>query len=103
MGLQRIVNDRLTIRGGYTYNQNPIKNSEAFYNIASPVIYQHMLSTGGSFNFTELLSANVGYSYYFENTRTGQIVLPGIGPVPGSTFASTVDVHLVDFGLTFRH
>jgi long-chain fatty acid transport protein len=103
MGLQRDVNDWLTIRGGYTYNQNPIKNSEAFYNIASPVIYQHMLSTGASLNFTELISFNVAYSYYFENTRTGQIVLPGIGPVPGSTFENQVDVHLVDFGLTFRH
>ena len=103
MGLQRNVNDLLTIRGGYTYNQNPIKNSEAFYNIASPVIYEHMLSSGASLNFTEQFSANLAYSYYVENSRTGQIVLPGIGPVPGSTFESIVDVHVVDFGITVRH
>ena len=103
LGVQRNINDFWTVRGGYTYNQNPIKNSEAFYNIASPVIYEHMLSTGASLNFTEQFSANLGYSYYLENSRIGQIVLPGIGPVPGSTFESKVDVHVLDFGITFRN
>jgi long-chain fatty acid transport protein len=103
LGLQRKVSDLITVRGGYTYNQNPIKNSEAFYNIASPVIYQHMLSGGASLNFSELLSANVAYSYYFENTRSGQIVLPGIGTVPGSTFSNTMDAHLLSFGITVRN
>jgi long-chain fatty acid transport protein len=103
LGVQRKVTDRVTLRGGYTYNQNPIKNSESLYSIASPVIYQHMLSGGGSFNFTESTSLNLAYSYYFENTRTGQIVLPGIGTVPGSTFKNTVDAQLFSFGFTVRH
>jgi len=103
VGVQRNVSDLLTVRAGYTYNQNPIKNSEAFYNIATPVIYQHMLSAGASLNFTELLSANLAYSHYFENSRSGTIVLPGIGEVPGSTFVNKLDANLFSFGLTIRH
>ncbi len=103
LGAQRVITESLTVRGGYTYNQNPIKNSEAFFNIASPVICEHMFSTGATYNFTEHFSASVAYSYYLENKRTGQIVLPGIGAVPGSIFVNEVDVHLFDFGLAVRH
>jgi long-chain fatty acid transport protein len=102
LGVQRVVSDRLTIRGGYTFNQNPIKNSEAFYNIASPLNFEHILSTGLSLNCSEQLSVNLAYSYFFENTRSGQVVLPGIGAVPGSRFDNTLDAHIVSFGLTVR-
>ncbi|MCR9294809.1 MAG: outer membrane protein transport protein [bacterium] len=102
-GVQCALTDRFFLRGGYTYNQNPIKNSEAFYNIASPLMFQHMLSCGTSYDFTDSLSANLAYSYAFENTRTGQVILPGIGGVPGSTFENKLDVHLFSFGLTVRH
>ena len=101
VGAQRHVSDRLTVRGGYSFNQNPTKNSEAFYNVATPLIYQHILSTGASLNCTECLSVNLAYSYYFENTRSGQIQLPS-GAVPTSTFDNKLDAHLVSFGLTIR-
>ena len=102
LGVQRVVSDRLTIRGGYTFNQNPIKNSEAFYNIASPLNFEHILSTGLSLNCSQQLSVNLAYSYFFENTRSGPVVLPGIGAVPGSRFDNTLDAHIVSFGLTVR-
>jgi long-chain fatty acid transport protein len=99
-GAECELTERLKLRTGYSYNQNPIKNSEAFYNIASPLMFQHMLNVGTSYEFSESLSANLAYSYAFENTRSGQIILPGIGPVPGSTFDNRLDVHLFSFGLT---
>lgn len=103
LGAQREVTDLLTLRAGYTYNQNPVKNSEAFYNVASPLIYEHMVSGGASLNFSESLAANLAYSYMFENTRSGQIVLPGVGTVPGSTLDNIMDGHYLSFGLTVRH
>ncbi len=102
-GLQREVTDMLTIRGGYTYNQNPISNAEAFYNIASPVVYEHMFSTGATVNFTPEFAANLAYSYYLENDRSGPVVLPGVGEVPGSNLTNTLDAHLFSFGFTMRN
>lgn len=101
-GVQREVSERLTLRGGYTYNQNPTRHGETMYTLAAPLIYQHMLSTGASLNFSERLSGNLAYSYDFENTRSGPIVLPGIGAVPGSSVSSTMDAHFLSFGLTVR-
>ncbi len=101
-GVQRKVSDSLTVRGGYTFNQNPTRNSEAFFNVASPLNYQHSLSAGGSWSFSDQLSANVAYSYFIEDTRSGQIVVPGVGAIPGSTFDNTLSAHTVSFGLTVR-
>jgi long-chain fatty acid transport protein len=101
LGVQHNVSRRLTVRGGYSYNQNPTKDSEAFYNIATPLIYEHILSTGASLNCSDKLSVNIAYSYYIENSVSGQIELP-TGPVPTSTFASELDNHIVSFGLTVR-
>ena len=103
LGVQRKVNEFFEVRAGYTYNQNPIKNSESFFNIASPVSLEHMLSTGASLNFNKKISANVAYSHYFENVRSGQIIFPGIGAVPGSTVVNTISANLFDFGITVRH
>ena len=102
LGVEKRLTPAWALRGGYTYNQNPVKNSEAFYNIASPLIYQHTLSSGLSFDASQALSVNLGYSYLLENTRHGQIISPVIGPVPGSTFTNALDAHFLSFGLTIR-
>ncbi len=99
-GAQRKFGDAFALRGGYTYNQNPIKNSEAFYNIASPLIYEHMLSTGFSFTPNSSLSFNAAYSHMFENTRTGSLVSPISGPLAGSTFSNTMYANFLSFGVS---
>lgn len=102
LGVERQLTAAWTVRGGYLYNQNPIKNSEAFYNIASPLIYQHTISSGVSYNASESLAVNVGYSYLVDNTRRGQLISPVSGPIAGSSFTNSVDAHFLSFGLTIR-
>ncbi|MEO8270898.1 MAG: outer membrane protein transport protein, partial [Aureliella sp.] len=80
-GVQHVLTDRFTVRGGYTFNQNPVSNSDAFFNLASPVIFKHMLSGGASYNFSSDFAANLAYSYYFENSVMGPVVFPGIGAI----------------------
>ncbi len=103
LGVQHKLSQLVTIRGGYTYNQNPIKNSEAFYNIASPLVYEHMLSTGASLTPNDSLAFNVAYSYMLENAREGQLISPALGPIPGSTFRNTMDAHFLSFGISVLH
>jgi long-chain fatty acid transport protein len=103
LGAQRKLGEVLTLRGGYTYNQNPIKNSEAFYNIASPLLYEHMLSTGFSLQANSKLSFNTAYSYVFENSRTGPLVSPLLGPIPGSTMVNSLNAHFLSFGIAVSY
>ena len=102
-GVQRKMSDNLYVRAGYNFNQNPVKNSEAFFNIASPLIYEHTLSAGASLFLSENMAINVGYSHLFQNTRNGQVVLPGVGTVPGSEFENKLSAHFLSFGITMRN
>lgn len=100
LGVQRKFGDTFALRGGYTYNQSPIKNSEAFYNIASPLIYEHMLSTGFSYTPNQSLSFNMAYSHMFENTVSGSLVSPVSGPVLGSTFDNSMYANFLSAGIS---
>ena len=50
-GVQYQATDCWFLRMGYSYNQNPISNEVAFFNVASPLIQQHLLSIGASRKF----------------------------------------------------
>ena len=102
LGAQRKISDQIYLRAGYSFNQNPVADNEAFFNIASPLIYEHMISAGASYMLNEKLAVNVAYSYMFENSRQGPVVLPGIGPVPGSSFTNEVNVNFLSFGVVLR-
>ena len=103
LGAQRRLTERLYLRGGYTFNQSPIKNSEAMFNLAAPLFYQHMLSTGASWMLSDAITVNLAYSYFLPSDRTGPIVLPGVGVVPGTEVSQRLDAHILNFGLTARY
>jgi long-chain fatty acid transport protein len=103
MGAQRRVTDRCDVRLGYTFNQNPIQDSESFFNIPTPLIYDHMVSAGASYALCESVILSVAYSYMLPSERVGPIVLPAIGPIPGSSVTNELDVHFVNFGIVMRH
>ncbi|PHQ34128.1 OmpP1/FadL family transporter [Rhodopirellula bahusiensis] len=102
LGAQRSVGERLALRAGYTYNQNPIRESESFFNMASPLIYEHVLSMGGSYKLNDKVAVNVAWSHYFENTRTGAIILP-TGTVPGSSITNRLSADFLSFGIVMKH
>lgn len=101
-GAQKELSDRWTVRGGYQFNQNPIRNSESIFNAASPLIYQHVIAAGGSLHLSPSTSLNLAYWFMPENERTGPMVLP-TGTVPNSSVTNTLSVHHVSFGISVRH
>ncbi|QDV67945.1 Outer membrane protein transport protein (OMPP1/FadL/TodX) [Rosistilla carotiformis] len=102
IGAQRALGERTFIRCGYSYNQNPIQDSESFYNVATPLIYEHTLSVGGSYQLNETLALNMAYSHFFENSRTGPIVNPVAGPLPGSSVTNEMQANVLSFGILMR-
>ncbi len=102
-GVQRRLGERVSVRGGYSYNQNPIADSKSFYNIATPLIYEHVFSVGGSYELCRSVSLNAAYSHYLENDRRGEIVIPSMGPIPGTSVENQVSADLFSFGVLMRH
>jgi long-chain fatty acid transport protein len=97
------MSDAVYIRGGYTFNQNPIGNRDVIFNLAAPLFYEHMLSAGASWFLSCNVSINAAYSYYFPNEISGPVVLPGAGAIPGSSVSQDLDAHILNVGLLVRY
>lgn len=97
LGAQYRVTDRLTVRSGYSYGNNPVQNDLTSFNLASSTIIQHTLTVGGSWAVTDSLTMNVAYLHGFKNAIAGPLVLP-TGPAPGTSLTSAVAFDSIAFG-----
>ena len=103
LGAQQPVGDKLNLRCGYNYGQNPIDDDYTFFNIGSPLHNEHHLSLGMSWAMTGKAYLDVGYSYAFETSQSGPMVLPGIGQVPGTEVESSLSYHHIALGVTVSY
>lgn len=101
-GAQFLVCDALSVRMGYTFNTNPIDDAVSSFNVASPVIIQHTLYLGASWNINEWASLSMAYAHAFENSINGPILSP-LGAIPGSSVGSDVSADAVMLGATVRY
>jgi len=102
LGVQRQITDALIIRGGYTFNQNPIPDELTAVNIGSALHYQHQVALGGSYLLTKNVSLNTAYSFFFPHDITGPIITPA-GTIPNSSVTSTESVHVGSMGITVSY
>lgn len=100
-GAQLQLTDTLVLRGGYTWTENPVPDSESSVNSVSSVIIEHVLSTGVSWNVTRDLAFNLAYIHAFENSIAGPIVTPA-GAIPGTLVRNTASADSVAFGLSLK-
>jgi len=102
-GMQYRMTDCLYLRAGYQFNQNPIHDNDAFFNVPAPLIIQHIVSVGASYELTCNLSISMAYVHGFENDVTGPWQSPLIGPIPGTSVTNTVSADAAIFGATVRY
>jgi long-chain fatty acid transport protein len=95
-GVQYQLSDALALRAGYLYNQNPIADQDAFFNAASPAIYEHIVSVGATLQVSCRTSLSVAYLHAFENSIEG----PGL--FPGSRVGTTLAINALVAGLQVR-
>ena len=101
LGAQYQMTDALSLRAGYSWNENPISNSETSANAASPLIIQNTVSLGASYQLSDSFLVSMAYMHCFENSISGPIVLPG-GVVPGSSVTSTAAADSLLIGATVK-
>jgi long-chain fatty acid transport protein len=102
LGVQYRPTDRLYLRMGYTYNQNPITSETAYFNAGCPLIVEHTLSLGGSYHFRQNLIFSVVWVHAFENSVSGSYQTPA-GPLPFTSMTSTVSADALGAGFTLRY
>ncbi len=99
LGAQYRMSDTLTLRGGYSWNQNPIDSMNTIFNVASPVIVEHTVYVGASYRITDQFLMSLAYAHAFQNSETGPIITP-LGTVPASSVTNTASADSLLFGFT---
>jgi len=98
LGAQYQVTERLSLLGGYLYNQNPINEVKTIFNLQAPGFLQHSLSLGGTFRLNDSLMFTLGWVHNFENSIQGP--LPQI---PGTNARLTAQVNSLMGGVTINY
>ncbi|MBI3468715.1 MAG: outer membrane protein transport protein [Planctomycetes bacterium] len=102
LGAQYQWSDRVSLRIGYSFNENPIDDSQAFINAASPVIAEHTLYLGASYKLTDAWKVSVAYVHAFENSISGPIVSPAAGPLAGTSAKSEMFADALVVGVSVQ-
>jgi long-chain fatty acid transport protein len=120
VGAQFKPTEKLALRLGYNYGENPVKEHNGFdgatvtfvqgvptstlnyefLRIAGfPAIVEHHLTAGIGYEFSDAFAVNLGYMHAFEETITETTTLN----VPSATtLESTLDEDSLEFGMTWR-
>jgi long-chain fatty acid transport protein len=102
-GVQYHATERLYLRAGYQWNENPIPSEDTFFNVASPLIVGNVVSAGFSYHLTGNLILSLAYIHGFESQSTGPFVLPVAGPLAGYSVTSKISADALGMGLTLRY
>lgn len=89
----------LALRAGYTFNQNPIRNRDSFFNVAAPGIIQHHLSTGLSFETHHDWILSMAFHHGIRNSISGPWHGPA-GPISGTSVSSRLATYSLTGGLS---
>ena len=97
MGAQYQATDRFTLRGGYLYNTNPIRNEATLFNVQAPGIITNTLTLGASYQVTENVTASLAWMHGFRNAIEGPIL-----QVPGSSVRIDAQLDTLWFGVNIK-
>lgn len=97
VGAQYRLNDCTDVRAGYSYNTNPIHSTNAAVNVATPLIYEHIVNFGLSRQLTDCAAVNLSFTHALDNTVNG--------PLPGGAgiFSNSLSVYTIALGTTVRY
>ncbi len=96
-GVSHQVNDCLTVRCGYVWNENPINSQNAFINSAAPLNLQHVASLGFTVQMHPNMALSAAYLHAFDQETSG----PYAG-LPGTDVTMRTAAYLFSTGVTIN-
>lgn len=103
VGAEYAVNTDLKVRGGVGYEWSPINNKNRTTRL--PDDDRWWLSAGASYNYSDKLGFDLGYSYVFVSGKSDiNQTLPAPIPAPLNIFGATAksDVHIVSAAVRYK-
>lgn len=100
MGVQYKLTEKLAVRMGYCWNENPIPESSQPANISAPLFMQNVIALGATYTFLKDFDISFAWSHAFQTYCTGKFDTP-LGPDTG-TVTNSVSADTLLLGLTKR-
>jgi long-chain fatty acid transport protein len=100
-GVEHRLTDRLALRAGYSWNDNPIGSAQATANVVAPLVVRHMGSVGASWQVTDDFALSAAYLHAFESSVEGPLATP-FGPAPDTSVRNTASGDSVTVGATVK-
>ncbi len=100
VGAQYDVNDKLTVRAGYSYNNNPIGDSEVMFNILAPAVVKHHFTGGFSYDISERVTLDFAGMFAPSSKSQGTVVTAA--PAFTQTITDTMWQAEVAAGITWK-
>ena len=103
LGAEYQLSSRWRVRAGYSYNENPISDSQSTFNLPAPAVIQHHAALGASYCFGPSTCIDFAYRHGFENSVEGPVGHPTMGEVPGSSVKNSLETDslLLGFRVSF--
>lgn len=97
-GVEYRANEKLTLRGGYAYNTQPIKGRDVTFNIIAPAVTQHHITGGFAYDL------GGGYTMEMAAMYAPNVSVSGPDLFTGPAQTVTLDMHQyeVTLGLKYR-
>lgn len=99
LGIQYVLNEQWTLRGGYNYSQNPIQAQDVTFNILAPGVVQNQWTLGATWKLDKQSEITGAFMYAQNNSVTGSSLLVGFGAPP--TTAETIQMKETQIGIAY--
>lgn len=97
IGVQYQANEKLTVRGGYSYTNQPIDSSEVLFNVLAPGVSEHHITAGATYDIDDRFS--ISFSGIFSPAST----VEGLNPFdPGQSIEAEMYQFDAHVGLSYR-
>ncbi|MGF1580861.1 MAG: OmpP1/FadL family transporter [Gemmataceae bacterium] len=97
VGGQHQLSDRVALRLGYVYNDNPVPSTLTLFNTQLPAILQHQISVGGTIALNDYMDMNLAYIHGVQNSISG-----GVPQLEGADVTLDTELHSIALGLNIR-
>lgn len=98
VGAQYELTDRMTVRGGYLFNTEPIPATATLFNMQLPGIITNTLSIGTSYRPTEDIQMSLAWVHGFRASIEG-----GVEQLPGATSKIDSQYDSIVAGLSIQY
>lgn len=95
------ASEKLTLRAGYSYNDQPVQQDQTFLNILAPGVVQEHLSVGASWKIDDQQKVSLAYTHALEETVKGQNSIPANFGGGEANLSMSQNILGISYGLEF--